>query len=115
MDLSLLFITLNILAPTNDISSITMNCNCSYQHVNLFNESDDKFDNLDKDCWVGLFNVKCIVKPSILKATLHIDAISKALIFVKLEDTSLMHNRNNPSIMNFNVKVLPIPKPPYHK
>jgi hypothetical protein len=27
--------------------------------------------------------VECIVKPSILKATLPIDAISKALIFVK--------------------------------
>jgi hypothetical protein len=50
MDLSTLFITLNILTPTNDISSITTNCNYSYWHVSLFNESDDKFDKLNKDC-----------------------------------------------------------------
>jgi hypothetical protein len=49
MELSLLFITLNILAPTSDISSVT-SCNYSYQHVSLFNESDDKFDKLNKDC-----------------------------------------------------------------
>ncbi len=50
MDLSLLFIILNILTPTNDISFITTSCNCSYQHVNLFNEFDDKFGKLNKDC-----------------------------------------------------------------
>jgi hypothetical protein len=54
MDLSLLSITLNILAPTSDISSITTSCNCSYQHVNLFNEFDDKFGKLDKDCWTPI-------------------------------------------------------------
>ncbi len=48
MDLSLLFITLNILAPKNDISSITTSYNCSYRHVNLFNEFDNKFGKLDK-------------------------------------------------------------------
>jgi hypothetical protein len=77
MDFSLLFITLNILAPTTNISSITTSCNYSYRHVNLFNESDDKFGKLDKDCWTCMFNVKCIVKPSILKVTLPIDAINK--------------------------------------
>jgi hypothetical protein len=35
---------------TSDFSSITTNCNCSYRHVSLFNESDDKFCKLDKDC-----------------------------------------------------------------
>ncbi len=50
MDLSALFITLNILTPTNDISSVTTSCNCSYQHLNLFNESNDKFGKLYKDC-----------------------------------------------------------------
>jgi hypothetical protein len=84
MELSLLFITLNILTPTNDISSITTSCNCSYQHVSLFNEFDDKFCKLDKDCWIGMFNVECIVKSSILKTTLHVDDISKALIFIKV-------------------------------
>jgi hypothetical protein len=49
MDLNLLFITLNILAPISDIPSITTSCNCSYWHVNLFNESNDKFGKLDKD------------------------------------------------------------------
>jgi hypothetical protein len=48
MNLSLLFITLNIIAPTSDISSITTSCNCSYGHVKIFNESNDKFDKLNK-------------------------------------------------------------------
>ncbi len=42
-----------------------------------------------------MFNVKSIVKLSILKATLHVDAISKALVFVKSEDMSLLYNHNN--------------------
>jgi hypothetical protein len=50
MDLILLSITLNILAPKNDISYTTTSCNCSCQHVNLFNEFDDKFGKLYKDC-----------------------------------------------------------------
>ncbi len=50
MDLNLLSITLNITTPTSDISSIITNCNCSYRHVRLFNESDDKFSKLNKDC-----------------------------------------------------------------
>jgi hypothetical protein len=86
MDLRLLFITLNILAPTSDISYITTNYNCSYRHVSLFNESNNKFGKLDKDCWTCMFNVECIVKLLILKVTLPIDAISKTLVFVKLED-----------------------------
>jgi hypothetical protein len=43
-----------------------------------------------------MFNAECIVKPLILKATLPIDAISKALVFVKLENMSLLYNCNNP-------------------
>jgi hypothetical protein len=82
MDLSLLFIILNILTPTNDISFITTSCNCSYQHVNLFNEFDDKFGKLNKDCWISMFNVECIIKPSILKPTLLVDAINKALVLL---------------------------------
>ncbi len=49
MDLSLLFITLNNITPTSDISSIKTNCNCSYRHVSLFNEFNDKFGKLNKD------------------------------------------------------------------
>ncbi len=112
MDLSLLFITLNIIASTSDISSMTTSCNCSYWHVSLFNELDDKFGKLDKDCWTCMFNVECIVKLSILKIVLPIDAISKALIFVKSKNISLLYNHNNPRIMNFNVKVLRILTPP---
>jgi hypothetical protein len=83
MDLGLLFITLNILAPTSDISSITTNCNCSYQHVSLYNEYDDKFGKLNKNCWTCMFNVERIIKPSILKVVLPIGAINKALVFIK--------------------------------
>ncbi len=50
------------------ISFTTTSCNCSYRHINLFNESNDKFGKLDKDYWTSVFNVKCIIKPSILKA-----------------------------------------------
>jgi hypothetical protein len=92
MDLSLLFITLNILTPISDISSITISCNCSYRHASLFNEFDDKFGKLNKDCWTSMFNAECIIKSLILKATLHVDAISKALVFVKSKDTSLLYN-----------------------
>jgi hypothetical protein len=42
-----------------------------------------------------MFNVECIIKPSILKATLLVYAISKALAFVKLENMSLCYNCNN--------------------
>jgi hypothetical protein len=73
-------------------SSITTSCNCSYQHVSLFNEFDDKFGKLKKDCWIGMFNDECIVKPSMLKEILLVDAISKALVFVKSEDMFLLYN-----------------------
>jgi hypothetical protein len=106
MDLNLLFITLNILAPISNISSITTNYNCLYWNVSLFNEFNDKFDKLNRDCWTSMFNVECIVKPSILKATSHIGAISKALVFVKSKDMSLLYNCSNSWIMSFNVKVL---------
>ncbi len=34
----------------NDFSSITISYNCSYRYVSLFNEFDDKFCKLDKEC-----------------------------------------------------------------
>jgi hypothetical protein len=106
MDLNLLSITFNIHAPTNDILFITTSCNYSYQHVNLFNEFVDKFDKLDKDYWTCMFNVECIIKPSILKVVLPIDAINKSLVFVKSKDMFLLYNCNNFLITYFNVKVL---------
>jgi hypothetical protein len=45
-------------------------------------------------------NAKCIIKPSILKTYLLVDAISKALVFVKLKDMYVLYNYNNPLIMN---------------
>ncbi len=78
---------------------------------NLFNEYDDKFGKLNKDCWTGVFNVECIVKPSILNTTLLVDAISKALVFVKSKNMSLWYNCNNIWIMSFNVKILLVPMP----
>jgi hypothetical protein len=59
-----------------------------------------------------MFNIKCIAKPLILKATLHVDAISKTMVFIKLKYMFLLYNHNNPWIISFNVKVLPIPTPP---
>jgi hypothetical protein len=43
-----------------------------------------------------MLNVECIVKPSILKVTLPVDAINKTLVFVKSEDMFLLYNCNNP-------------------
>ncbi len=71
----------------------------------------DKFGELNKDCWTSMFNVKCIIKPSILKVDLLIDAISKALVFVQLKDMFLLYNHSNPWIISFNVKVLIVPTP----
>ncbi len=88
MDLNLLSITFNILTSTNDISFIRTSYNCSYWHVSLFNEYVSKFGKLDKDCWTSMCNVEYIVKPSILKASLPIEAINKTLAF--------MYNCNNP-------------------
>jgi hypothetical protein len=42
-----------------------------------------------------MFNVECIIKPSILKVALPIDAINKALDFVKSKDMFLLYNYNN--------------------
>jgi hypothetical protein len=55
------FITLNILALTKDISFITISCNCSYQHVSLFKEYDDKFDMFVNVCSIGMFKIEWIV------------------------------------------------------
>jgi uncharacterized protein with PhoU and TrkA domain len=43
-----------------------------------------------------MFNAECIIKPSILKPTLFVDAKNKSLVFVKLAYMSLLYNRNNP-------------------
>jgi hypothetical protein len=51
-----------------------------------------------------MFNVKCIIKPSILKAILPIDAISKALVLVKSNNMLLLYNHNNPLIKNLMYK-----------
>jgi hypothetical protein len=57
MHLSLLSITLiNILTPTNDISSIII-YNCSYRHVSIFNVFNDTFDKQNNDCGTCMFNV----------------------------------------------------------
>jgi len=105
-------ITLNILAPTRDISSITTSYNCSYQHVSLFKESDDKFYRFADVYWTSMFNGECIVWPWILNATLSIDAINNALIFVKVDDRSLLYSHNKPWIISFKVKILLVLAPP---
>jgi len=80
--------------------------------MNLFNEFLDKFGKLDKNCYTSMFNAKCIIKPSIMKSTLHVDVINKVLIFVKLKYLYLFYNHNNPWIISFNVKVLRVLAPP---
>jgi hypothetical protein len=109
MDMNILIITLNILVPTSVISSVTTSYNCLDWHECLFNEYDDKFGNLNKDCWTSMFSVECTIK--LLKTTLFVDAISKVLVFVKSKDMSLLYNYNNPWIMSFDVKVLPFLSP----
>jgi hypothetical protein len=51
-----------------------------------------------------MFNVECIV-------VLPIDAMSKALVFIKSKYMFLLYNYNNPLIMSFNVKFLLILAP----
>jgi hypothetical protein len=58
-----------------------------------------------------MFDVECIVELSILKATLIMYAICRALVFVKFKDMSLLHDCNKHWIISFNVKVLTIPSP----
>ncbi len=58
-----------------------------------------------------MFDVKCIIKPSILNVALPMDVIRKALILVKYEYMFLLYNHNTFWIMNFNVKVLLILTP----
>jgi hypothetical protein len=101
----------NIIAFTKDISSIITSCNCSYQHVSLLLKIDDKFDRFVNVYWIAMFNVKCIIWPSILNATFSINAISNALIFVQFDDRSLLYSRNKPWIISFKVNNLPIPAP----
>jgi len=59
-----------------------------------------------------MFNVECIIKPWILKATLCMNAINRALVYVKFKNILLLYNHNNPFIISFSVKVLLIPTPP---
>jgi hypothetical protein len=41
-----------------------------------------------------MFNVKCIIKPSILNVALPMDVMRKALILVKYEYMFLLYNHN---------------------
>jgi hypothetical protein len=43
-----------------------------------------------------MFNVECIVKPSILIVVLLVNAMRTTLVLVKLEDMYLLYNHNNP-------------------
>jgi hypothetical protein len=62
-----------------------------------------------------MFDVECILKLLMLKATLVMYAISRALVFVKSKDMLELYDSNNPWIIRFSVKVLPIPSPPCQK
>ncbi len=71
--------------------------------MNLFKESNDKFDKFVNVCWIGMFNVESIIWPSILNVALHVDVINNALIFVKFNDRSLLYSCNKPWIIYFKV------------
>jgi hypothetical protein len=43
-----------------------------------------------------MFNVECIVKPSILNVALPMDAMRRTLVLIKFEDVFLIYNHNNP-------------------
>jgi len=58
-----------------------------------------------------LFKVECIVWLSMLNATLLVNAMSKALTFIKSNDRFLLYNCNNPWNISFKIKNLPIPTP----
>jgi len=101
-----LSIALNILARIRNISFKLQLVNYSYWHVSLFKEFNDKIDKFVNVCWIGMFNVECIVWPSILNVILLVDAISNVLIFVKFNDRSLLYSHIKPWIINFKPKVL---------
>jgi len=69
--------------------------------VNRFKEFNDKFDIFVNVCWTSMFIVECIIWPSILNATLPINAINNDLIFVKLnhygkfDEKILLYIHNN--------------------
>jgi hypothetical protein len=43
-----------------------------------------------------MFNVECIVQPSILNVALPTDAMRRALVLIKFENVFLIYNHNNP-------------------
>jgi hypothetical protein len=43
------------------------------------------FGKLDNDFWIGMFNIECIVKPSILNIILSMDAMSRTLVLLNLK------------------------------
>ncbi len=73
--------------------------NHSYELVSLFNEYNDKFGKLYKDCWMGMFNAEYIdIKSTILKVDLPMDAIGRTLFFIEFKYMSLLYNCNNPEL-----------------
>ncbi len=70
MNLNLLSITLCISTLKSGIPCITTNCNCSYQHLTLLNKYNDKFGKLDNDFKTSMFNIECIIRPSLLNVDL---------------------------------------------
>jgi hypothetical protein len=86
--------------------------NLSYYIVSLFNEYNDKFGKLEKDCWMSMSNVEYIdIKLTILKVDLPMDAIGTTLGFIKFKYMSLLYNRNNPWIISLNVKFCQFQQP----
>jgi hypothetical protein len=51
-----------------------------------------------------MFDVECIIKPSIFKATLLINAKSKTFVFIKLKDMYLSQITNHKKITTILIK-----------
>jgi hypothetical protein len=58
---------MNIWAPIDNISSMMTSYNYSCLQISQLKQSYDKLDKFNKDWLMGIFNVECIITPSILK------------------------------------------------
>jgi hypothetical protein len=64
--------------------------------VNLFEESNDRFNMLVNVCWTNMFKVQLLFDHPILNVALFVDAMNKKIIFVKSNYRFLLYNCNSP-------------------
>ncbi len=64
--------------------------------MNLFEESNDRFDMLVNVCWTSMFKIKSLFDHPILNVALFVDAMNQNFIFVKFNDRFLLYKCNSP-------------------